>query len=572
MPYLWENKGLVALGIVSLIAVDTVQLFVPQIYKHVIDDLTNFRIDHLGLIKYALLILMIAGIMVVLRFGWWHCLIGVSRRIEEKLRNRLFEHIQGLSASYFFNTKTGDLMAHATNDIQHVRMAAGMGMVALNDALFLGTAAILFMAWINWRLTLLVLIPAPLIIISTRIITKRLHARYQDVQASFSDITELVRERYAGIRITKAFNLEQESIAALDKESQVYIAQNMRLAKISGGFHPLMIFFTNLSLAVVMYFGGRNTILGTITPGEFVAFISYLDLLTWPMMALGWVTNLMQRGKASLDRIGRILDTEPEIQDVSAMQLKQQMNRTIEFDQVSFVYGNKPKTFPALQNISFMLDNQQSLGITGPPGAGKTTLLSLIPRIFDVSAGKILIDQHDIRRISTHNLRSQISFMPQEPFLFAGTILENLIFSKPQASRDEIDEALKQAALLETIQTFPDELNTLIGEKGIMLSGGQKQRITLARLLLHRKPIIILDDPISQVDARTGNLIINTLRDLSARHTLIMVSHRLSALSFMDQTIVLDKGSIVESGTHEELLTQNGYYAKTWRIQSMAGL
>ncbi|MBW2678872.1 MAG: ABC transporter ATP-binding protein, partial [Deltaproteobacteria bacterium] len=302
-PYFIENRTVILLGFACLILVDFLQLTVPRIIKWVIDDLTAFNTSIRGLVVYAAYILVIGLLIGIFRYLWRRFLLGTSRRVEEGLRNRLFSHIQALSASYFDKTRTGDLMAHATNDIQQIRMATGMGLVAINDAVVLGAAAIGFMAWINLRLTAFVLIPMPFIVLGTRFFSKRMHHRYRAVQASFSNLTEGVRERFTGIRIIKAYNSEETEALKLDKISKQYVRENLKLVKITGLFFPMMLLFSNLSLAIVLYLGGRQTIVQDITPGDFVAFISYLGLLTWPMMALGWVTNLIQRGKASLERI-----------------------------------------------------------------------------------------------------------------------------------------------------------------------------------------------------------------------------------------------------------------------------
>src|SRR5210317_949699 len=314
-PYFVENRVKILIGLLSLIIVDLLQLFIPRIIKRVVDDLTTFNMDGWQLLSYALVMIGIAVFIGVFRYIWRRCLLGTARRIEEGLRNRLFAHLQCLSAAYFDTVKTGDLMAHATNDIQQIRMATGMGMVALNDAIVLGLAAICFMAYINIELTAFVLIPMPLIVVSTRFFSKKMHRRYQAVQASFSELTEVIRERFAGIRIIKAHDRKEEEAAKVEAASRNYVEKNLRVVKIIGSFFPMMLLFSNLSLAIVLYLGGRKTIMQDITPGDFVAFISYLGLLTWPMMALGWVTNLIQRGRASLDRINRILEIQPGISD-----------------------------------------------------------------------------------------------------------------------------------------------------------------------------------------------------------------------------------------------------------------
>ena len=485
-PYFIENRLRIMIGLACLITVDILQLIIPRVIKRAVDDLTGFQIEGRQLLVYALYMVAIAICIGIFRYIWRRCLLGTSRRVEEGLRNRLFTHLQSLSAGYFDKVKTGDLMAHATNDIQQIRMATGMGMVALNDAVVLGLAAIGFMAYINVTLTAFVLIPMPLIVISTRFFSRKMHRRYQTVQASFSDLTEVIRERYAGIRLIKAHNRKKEAAAVVEAASKHYVDQNIRLVRIIGSFFPMMLLFTNLSLAIVIYLGGRQTIMQTITPGDFVAFISYLGLLTWPMMALGWVTNLIQRGRASLDRINVLLQTIPAIRDDGGAATLEHVRRKIAFENVSFSYGpvkngNTPAT---LSQIDCSIASGQVLGIVGPPGSGKSTLLSLIPRLYDIQDGKILLDGHDIRDLKLQNLRSHISFVPQEPFLFAGSIRENMAFGNREITEAQFEMAARQAALYDTIKKFSGGLDTVVGEKGVILSGGQKQRIAIARCLL----------------------------------------------------------------------------------------
>ena len=576
-PYLIENRLFIFLGLASLIAVDILQLIIPRVIKWAVDDLTALRIDVSRLLIYALYITAIALFISIFRYFWRLFLLGVSRRVEEGLRNQLFQHIQTLSPSYFDRTKTGDLMAHATNDIMHIRMAIGMGIVAITDAILLGAAAIGFMAYISVKLTLFVLIPMPLIVFGTRFFSKKMHRRYGQVQASFSDLTEAVRERISGIRIIKAFTREQESNIHLDNKSRDYIDKNLRLVRITGSFFPLMMLFSNLSMALVLFLGGRLTFFGTITPGDFVAFIAYLGIITWPMMALGWVVNLIQRGKASLDRINQILETRPKIYDPKSAVTLPEFDGHIEFRNVSFGYespGEDPTacighTSHVLSDINFDLAQGQTLGIVGPPGGGKSTILSLIPRLYDVCSGQILINGMDIRDIQLAQLRSWISFVPQEPFLFAGTIRENILFENKALDEQQLMRAVSAASIDETIRDFPKGFDTIVGEKGVVLSGGQKQRIALARAFLHDRPILLLDDPISQVDMETGANIVGAIREMSRTKTTIIVSHRLSALSFADNIIVLDKGKIIANGTHARLMEQNPYYSGTYQLQEI---
>jgi ATP-binding cassette subfamily B protein len=570
-PYFIENRFRILIGLLCLITVDILQLFIPRIIKQAVDDLTGFQIEGRQLLVYALYMIAIAVCIGAFRYVWRRCLLGTSRRVEEGLRNKLFIHLQSLPAAYFDNVKTGDLMAHATNDIQQIRMATGMGMVALNDAIVLGLAAIGFMAYINIELTAFVLIPMPLIVVSARFFSKKMHRRYQSVQAAFSDLTEVIRERFTGIRIIKAHHLKNEAAAAVEAASQDYVNENIRLVKIMGSFFPMMLLFTNLSLAIVLYLGGRQTIMQTITPGDFVAFISYLGLLTWPMMALGWVTNLIQRGRASLDRINVILKTAPEIKDRKNAASLEKVQGHITFENVTFRYGsaNGGNDAAALSQIEFSIAPGSVLGIVGPPGCGKSTLLSLIPRLYDIQEGRILLDGHDIRDLKLQTLRSHIAFIPQEPFLFAGTIRENMTFGNRAIPEGQLEKTAGQAALYDTIKSFSKGFDTVVGEKGVILSGGQKQRIAIARCLLHPAGILILDDPISQVDPETGTDIINTIRGMAGQKTIIIVSHRLSAVSYADQILSLDQGRIVESGSHEQLMASNNYYARTVQLQEI---
>ncbi|MBA3037329.1 MAG: ABC transporter ATP-binding protein [Desulfobacterium sp.] len=559
---------MIAAGLLCLIAVDFLQLIIPRIMKHAIDDLTLFQASTKKLAIYALYIIGIAVMMSIFRYLWRKYLIGTSRVVEEGLRNRLFAHIQSLSSPYFDKTKTGDIMAHATNDIMHIRMAIGMGMVALTDAVILGSAAIGFMLYINRTLTLFALIPMPFIVFGARFFSRKMHRLYGAVQESFSELTESVREQFAGIQVIKAYTREKEESLLVEAKSKDYIKKNIRLVKITGFFFPMMLLFSNISLVIVLYLGGRQTIYSTITPGDFVAFINYLALITWPMMAMGWVTNLVQRGKASLDRINKIMDTPPEIFDkIDAKTIKDNPGEIV-FENVSFSFGGDGAQ-SVLSDINIRIEKGTITGIAGPPGSGKTTLLGMIPRLYDVSGGRILIDGEDIRTIRLFDIRKTISYMPQEPFLFDGTIRDNITLGGKGIKEADLEELMEKASLLETVKNFPAGIDTMVGEKGVILSGGQKQRIALARSLLSNSPVLILDDPVSQVDVETGSAIINNIKSMMGEKTIIIVSHRLSALCFADQIIVMDTGKIIESGDHDLLMKLGEYYAKTFRMQEI---
>lgn len=571
-PYLIENRTAIVLGLICLIFVDFLQLCIPRVIKWVIDDLTMVRIDLSGLMVYSSYILVLSILIGAFRYGWRRCLIGMSRRVEEGLRNRLFGHILTLSASYFNQMKTGDIMAHATNDIQHIRMATGMGIVAMTDAVVLGTATIGFMLYINVKLTLYALIPMPFIVIGGRFVGRKMHTMYQRVQACFSDLTEEVRERFAGIRIIKAYNRESESLSKVSTLSRDYISKNIRLVRLTGSMFPLMMFFSSLSMGIVLYAGGRHTIYGTITTGDFVAFNSYLGMLTWPMMAMGWVMNLLQRGKASLDRLDVIFKTQPQIADApDAVSLEASGGKPVfhelAFKNVSFAYRSGAQR--ALKRIDIRIPAGMTLGIVGPPGSGKTTLLNLMSRLYDATGGSIEINGTPIEQVRLEDLRSVMAWVSQEPFLFAGTIRDNIAFSEKLTDDAPLIEAARHAALYDTIQSFPRGFETVVGEKGVILSGGQKQRIALARALYCNAPLLLLDDPVSQVDMETGNAMIQTIRNLAANRTLIIVSHRLSAVEKADKIIVLNRGEIVEEGNHEALMSRGGYYARMFDLQKI---
>jgi ATP-binding cassette subfamily B multidrug efflux pump len=565
LPHFKSHWRTIVLGLLALIVVDMVQLSIPRLIKWIVDDLTALRTSVSRLALQAGTIAVMALLIGTFRYIWRRCLLGTARDLEQSLRNRLLAHIQILSPSYFDTTKTGDLMAHATNDIQQVRMAAGMGLVAFNDALVLGSAAIVFMLYIHVQLTLYVLIPMPILVLGTRLLGRRMHQSYRKVQAAFADLTEAVRERCAGMRMIKAHHGESEAAQAIDKVSRAYIDENIRLVGITGLFFPMLVMITNSSLALVLFFGGRRTILADITTGDFVAFISYLNMLAWPMMALGWVTNLIQRGGASLERLKTILERRPEIHNKPGALVLERFDGRIEFEKLFFSYGKRM----VLENIDMRVAPGEILGIVGPPGAGKSTLLSLVPRLYDATRGRVVVDGHDVRDLSLAELRRNVAYVPQEPFLFAATIRENLIFGCPRGCSARLDQAVADAGLAQILQELPKGLETVVGERGVLLSGGQKQRIALARALLIDAPVLLLDDPISQVDTVTGRRIVDTLHGMIGVKTVLIVSHRLAAVRFAHRIITLDRGRVSEHGSHDHLVAAAGYYARVYGMQEL---
>jgi ATP-binding cassette subfamily B multidrug efflux pump len=553
-------------GLTTLLVVDGLQLIIPQVIRWAIDDLTRGGIVRADLITYGLYITGIALFIGFFRYFWRLMILGTARRIEEALRNRLFSHLQTLSLGFFQETKTGDLMAHATNDIDAVRMAVGMGLVAITDAIVLGASSIVFMILIDPRLTLFAIIPMPLIALVTTRFSSLVHSRFEDVQASFSRVTERIRESLAGIRVVKAFVQEEREKGKLAEIGQEYVGKNLRLIKVWGMFFPLIMLLANLGTVIVLWFGGRETIGGAITAGDFVAFMTYLGILTWPMMALGWVINLIQRGSASMGRINRILNTQAEIADLPSLRPAPRLEGKIEFQDLAFSYtAGLP---PALKGITFEVNSGECVAVVGRTGTGKTTLCNLIPRLFDPSSGHLLLDGREIQSIPLEDLRRNIGYVPQDTFLFSTTIRENIAFGNPQASEEEVVRAARIAQIDKDIKSFPMGIETVIGEKGVTLSGGEKQRIAIARAILQTPQIIILDDALSSVDAQTEERIWEGLGEILEGKTRVIVSHRLSSIKEADKIIVLDDGEIKEMGDHASLLSMGGIYAQIyWRQQ-----
>jgi ATP-binding cassette subfamily B multidrug efflux pump len=560
--YFIENRIALVMGISSLLLVDALQLFIPRIIKRSIDALTMGGANPELLLKYALIIVGIAIVMAIFRYIWRYLVFGHSRKLEEALRNRMYNHLQDLSLSFYWRSRTGDLMARAVNDIDAVRMAAGMGLVALTDGIVLGIATIGFMLYINIELTLISLIPTPFIIYLTRIITRRMGKGFGLVQQTFSELTESVREALAGIRVIKAYNRQTWQYGRVKGHGENYIKNNLDLAKSLALFFPMMTLFTNLGLAVAIWLGGRLTILGTITTGDFVAFISYLNLLTWPMMALGWVTNLIQRSSASMRRINGILREVPEIRDSLTHASQGVIRGEIGVRNLRFCYPNGGK--PALHNIHLTIRAGQTVAIVGGVGSGKSTLLHTIPRMVETERGMVFIDGIPIHDIELRNLRESIGFVTQEAHIFSDTILNNIVFGRRGISQQTISKVLDVSQLIVDIPSFPGGIHSLLGEKGITLSGGQRQRLTIARALISNPPILVMDDALSQVDIGTEASVLNGVLEMRHGKTNIIVSNRISTISRADIIYVLKAGMLVEVGEHTTLLAAQGEYARLY--------
>jgi ATP-binding cassette subfamily B multidrug efflux pump len=560
------NRWQILIGLIALLIVDILQLFIPRVIKYVIDDLTLGIISPFGLLLYGLEVLLLALGIGGFRYIWRYFLLGAARRIEKALRDRLFIHLQTLSFSYFSHTKVGDLMAHATNDIEAVRMAMSLGVVFLVDTVILGVLTIFFMIYIHPKLTLFAILPMPLITLITLLFSQAIHHRFEIVQKTFASLTERVREAIAGIRVIKAYVLEEREGKKLSQLSQDYIQKNLNVTKVWGMFFPIILFFSNLSMAIVLYLGGKLTIFQSISTGDFVAFMSYLGLLAWPMMALGWAINVIQRGGASMDRLNRIFAEAPEIFDSSGVIPLGPLKGSIDIRGLTFSPGNGGN--PLLRDIHLTVEVGERMVVVGRTGSGKTIFCNLVARILEPPKGYLFFDGIEIHEIPLGVLRTSIGYVPQDIFLFSDTIRENIAFGKLDATDNEIEEAARLAQIYDEITEFPEGLNTVIGEQGITLSGGQRQRIAIARAILMDPPIFILDDSLSSVDIQTEERILEGLEKFLKGKTSILITHRIAPLRRADRIIVLEQGKVAEMGDHNTLLSKGGIYTDLyWKRQ-----
>lgn len=560
------NRLQILIGLIALLIVDVLQLFIPRVIKYVIDDLTLGIISPSRLLLYGLEVLILALGIGGFRYVWRYFLLGAARRIEKALRDRLFIHLQTLSSSYFSHTKVGDLMAHATNDIDAVRMSLSLGVVFLMDTIILGVLTIFFMIFIHPKLTLFAILPMPLITLITLLFSRSIHHRFEILQKTFASLTERVREAIAGIRVIKAYVLEERETEKLSHLSQDYIQKNLNVTKVWGMFFPVILFFSNLSMAIVLYLGGKLTIFQSISTGDFVAFMSYLGLLAWPMMALGWAINVIQRGSASMDRLNRIFEETPEISDSSDVIRLGPLKGRIEMRGLTFSPGNGGN--PLLQDIHLTVEEGERMVVVGRTGSGKTILCNLVARILEPRQGYLFFDGIEIHEIPLEVLRKSVGYVPQDTFLFLDTIRENIAFGKLDATDKEIEEAARLAQIYDEIMEFPEGPNTVIGEKGITLSGGQRQRIAIARAILMNPPIFILDDALSSVDIQTEERILEGLEKFLQGKTSILITHRIAPLRRADRIIVLEQGRVAEMGDHNTLLSKGGIYTDLyWQRQ-----
>ncbi|MGA8299894.1 MAG: ABC transporter ATP-binding protein [Terriglobales bacterium] len=599
VPYLKRHWTGLAWGAVCVLLNNGVWILFPQVIRRAINAL-NSGVTRQKLFTYCLLIIGIALFKGVFQFLTRYVVIGISRDIEFDLRNDLFAHLERLSYSYYQRNRTGDIMARATNDLNAVRMLLGPAIMYSANTLVFTIGALIFMLAISPKLTLIAFLPLPIASVIIQYFGRRIHERFERIQAMFSDISARAQENFSGARVIRAYVQEQAEISAFETANQEYIRRSLGLVRLMGMLWPTLELMLGAAVVIVLWVGGRQVLLHKMNVGDFVAFNTYMVQLTWPVIALGWVINIFQRGTASLIRINEILQTKPDIADeepAASYELRATSNQSdaapaqvaqsskliahrsvspssqleaqsflgeIEFANLTFAY---PDTPPVLRDINLRIPAGTSLAIVGPTGSGKTTLVSLIPRIYDAAPGQVLIDGRPIRDYALADLRRHIGFVPQETFLFSDTIRENIAFGVPGATDAQVKSASEAANIAADIESFPDGYNTTVGERGITLSGGQKQRTAIARALMRSPRILILDDALSSVDTHTEDKILNHLRDLMQGRTTIFISHRVSTVRNADRIAVLHQGQIVELGTHDELIARNGYYTDLYNKQ-----
>src|SRR6202790_1545747 len=569
--YFKKYRRSYAVGTLCVFLTNGIWILFPLVIRRAIDDL-HLGITRHKLVTYALLLLAVAAIKGIFQFLTRWIVIGVSREIEFDLRNDLFRHLESLSYSYYQRTRTGDIMARATNDLNAVRMLLGPAIMYSANTIVFPAGALAFMLSISPRLTLYAFLPLPIVSITIQYFGRKIHERFERIQAMFSEISARAQENFSGARVIRAYVQEEAEIAAFEKANQEYIKRSLKLVRLMGMLWPTLETMLGLAIVLVLWLGGREVIAGRITVGGFVAFNTYMVQLTWPIIALGWVINIFQRGTASMRRINEILVEKPEIRDSEEVEVKSstserlvttQIRGEIEFRHLNFSYNSTP----VLRDINLRIPAGSSLAIVGPTGSGKTTLVSLIARIYDPEPGSVLIDGIPIREYPIGTLRHNLCFVPQETFLFSETVRENIAFGKEDATDEDVRSAARAASIAEDIEGFPEQYKTLVGERGITLSGGQKQRTAIARAIIRNPRILILDDALSSVDTHTEDKILNHLREIMQDRTTIFISHRVSTVRNADMIAVLHGGRIVELGTHEELISRNGYYSELYNKQ-----
>ncbi len=580
LPYMKRYwKGFLA-GTIAVLCTNGIMVQGPRLVQRIVDDLLHRGVTHEKLLTWCWLLVAVAAGKGIFQFLTRWIVIGISREIEFDLRNDLFRHLEALDFGFYQRTRTGDIMARATNDLNAVRMLLGPAIMYSANTVVFTLAALFFMMRVSPKLTVWAFLPLPIASIIVQYFGARIHERFERIQAKFSDISARAQENFSGARLIRAYAQEDSEIALFERENLDYINRSLPLARLMGMLWPTLELMLGFALVIVLWVGGREVLHGRITPGKFVEFNMYMLMLTWPIIALGWVINIFQRGTASMGRIDEILRQEPTIADDPALvtvPAETPIRGEIEFRNLSFAYDHQSVLAESskgvtalssaveagstvLHNVNLRIPVGSSLAIVGPTGSGKSTLVSLIPRIADAAPGSILIDGHPIREYSLETLRRQIGFVPQETFLFSASVRDNIAFGVEDASEEQIQRAAAISRIAEDVEGFPEKYETMVGERGLTLSGGQKQRVAIARAVIREPRILVLDDALASVDTHTEDHILNGLREVMKGRTTIFISHRVSTVRNADRIAVLHHGQIVEFGTHDELLALNGYY------------
>jgi ATP-binding cassette, subfamily B, multidrug efflux pump len=561
LPYLKRYRWGFVAGAVCVVLSNGAQAGLPRVIGNAAQSLEG-GVNRHKLLIFALQVLTLAAVRSIFLFLTRWVVIGISRDIEFDLRNDLFAHLEKLSYSYYQRMRTGDIMARVTNDLNAVRMLLGPAIMYSANTLVFTALALWFMVSRSPKLTFYAFLPLPVVSVVIQYFGRRIHERFERIQAMFSDISARAQENFSGARLIRAYVQEEAEIASFESANQEYIKRSLKLVRLMGMLWPTLELMLGLAMVLVIWIGGREVLAGRMQIGVFTSFNIYMMQLTFPVIALGWVVNIFQRGTASLIRLNEILQEQPEIKDDAAAR-DRQVEGEIEFRGLNFSYEGKS----VLHDLNLRIPAGTSMAIVGPTGSGKTTLVNLIPRIYDAAPGMVLIDGRPIREFSVASLRKNIGFVPQETFLFSDRIRENIALGVELATDQEIHEAAEAANIASDIEGFPEQYQTMVGERGITLSGGQKQRTAIARALIRNPRILILDDALSSVDTHTEDKILNHLREVMQGRTTIFISHRVSTVRNADRIAVLHDGRIVESGTHHELLALNGYYSDLYNKQ-----